>query len=416
MTSARDAASSSSSSTPSRGAGGHGAVGVDLGHVPALGPRARARRTSRASTARGKSTRPGPVRPDGAGGMAATSPAAVSSSGTRSATRWWADSARAVAASHHGQPGARRAPARRAGAPTKRSTALDDVKHDPVVGVGASRLGPQRRAPVGRIDDGDHGELDHRGPGVDEGGDERGGLGARARVTTTSHARQRTEAPSEQVEGGDRPDDDRAREVRDPPRPGRPGWCAHSPGPPWCPRCTTSTGVSGRRPASTRRRAISARAAMPIRTTRVPPVRASAAQSTAPGASGSLTCPLTTVTDDDSPRWVTGTPAGGRRGEGRRDAGDHLEGDAGAAQHLGLLSTAPEHEGITAFEPDDGLAEPGVLEEQGVDLVLVAELAGSLAHVDAHARRAARAPAGAGPPTGRRGRRRLSPAARRRAG
>ena len=75
------------------------------------------------------------------------------------------------------------------------------------------------------------------------------------------------------------------------------------------PAWITATGVSGLRPASRSRAAISARVAMPISTTSVPPARARASQSTDPGSPGTPTCPVTTVTDEAMPRWVTGTPA-----------------------------------------------------------------------------------------------------------
>ena len=46
-----------------------------------------------------------------------------------------------------------------------------------------------------------------------------------------------------------------------------------------------------------------------MRTTSVPPARPSASQSTPTGAEASPTCPVTTVTEVASPRWVTGMPA-----------------------------------------------------------------------------------------------------------
>ena len=121
---------------------------------------------------------------------------------------------------------------------------------------------------------------------------------------------------------------------------------------------------------------------MPIKTTSVPPARASDAQSTAPGAPGSPTCPLTTVTDDDSPRWVTGTPADAGAAKAEVTPGTTSKGMTGGDQRLGLLSAAPEDERVAAFEPDDRPSLAGVLDDEGVDLVLASKLTGSLPDVD----------------------------------
>ena len=48
---------------------------------------------------------------------------------------------------------------------------------------------------------------------------------------------------------------------------------------------------------------------MPIRITSVPLALASDSQSTPPGPASSPTWPVTTVTEVDNPRWVTGMPA-----------------------------------------------------------------------------------------------------------
>ena len=71
----------------------------------------------------------------------------------------------------------------------------------------------------------------------------------------------------------------------------------------------TATGVSPGRPPSRSSAATSARVAAPMRMTSVPPARASEAQSTAAVPERSPTRPVTTVTEVDSPRWVTGIPA-----------------------------------------------------------------------------------------------------------
>src|ERR1019366_4966940 len=75
------------------------------------------------------------------------------------------------------------------------------------------------------------------------------------------------------------------------------------------PPCTPAAGGSGRRPLAISRAAISARSDTPIRMTRVPPALPRACQSTLSAAEASPTRPVTTVTDVDSVRWVTGMPA-----------------------------------------------------------------------------------------------------------
>src|SRR5207248_1983544 len=58
---------------------------------------------------------------------------------------------------------------------------------------------------------------------------------------------------------------------------------------------------------------------------------------------------------------------GARRGAQRGgDAGDHLEGDAGGGERLGLLAAAAEQERVAALEAHDALAAAG-----GVDQRLV---------------------------------------------
>ena len=77
-------------------------------------------------------------------------------------------------------------------------------------------------------------------------------------------------------------------------------------------RAMTAAGVSGDRPPAMSASAIAARVDMPMRITRVPPARASASQSGAPAPSppsAPPTRPVTTVTDEATPRWVTGMPA-----------------------------------------------------------------------------------------------------------
>ena len=60
----------------------------------------------------------------------------------------------------------------------------------------------------------------------------------------------------------------------------------------------------------------------------------------------------------------------GRRGDGRRDAGDDNEGDAALPQVLRLLAAAPEHERVAALQPRHALPLLRPLGEQGIDVIL----------------------------------------------
>ena len=210
MTSAPDAASSSSGADAVGGAGRHRAVGLDLGHLPALAPQPGGDHVACLRRPAGRARAPAP-RPRRRGASAWRPPARRPSrrrgpgrrrDGRRRGPGPWPRPPRPTG----------RAPRAR---PSRRSAdeALDGVgrrEDDPVVGVGARRLGAQRRAAVGGVGDGDHGELDDRGAGVGQGRDERAGLGA----GPGHHDRARrpgAAAGAAQVEGGHGPDDDRAR-------------------------------------------------------------------------------------------------------------------------------------------------------------------------------------------------------------
>ena len=67
------------------------------------------------------------------------------------------------------------------------------------------------------------------------------------------------------------------------------------------PRSITATGVEAAFPPRWSSSAMVARFVIPMRITRVPSILARISQSTLP-------VPVTTVTDDESPRWVTGMP------------------------------------------------------------------------------------------------------------
>ena len=108
--------------------------------------------------------------------------------------------------------------------------------------------------------------------------------------------------------------------------------------------------------------------------------------------------PVTTAKLDGDAAVGDGDAGVGGHGDGGGDAGHDLEGDAGVAQRLRLLAAAAEDERVAALQPDDALALAGLLDEQGVDRVLVvaAGRAGDLADVDQLGVRRARAPAAAG--------------------
>ena len=75
------------------------------------------------------------------------------------------------------------------------------------------------------------------------------------------------------------------------------------------PQWISAAGVSGDIPAEIRSREISGRFFMPMTKTRVEALRASASEScTDPGFVGS-SCPVMSVTEDASVRWVRGMPA-----------------------------------------------------------------------------------------------------------
>ncbi len=237
--------------------------------------------------------------------MEATRSAAVASPGTRSATRPLAASAPVVA----GPTAAIRTPPRErpsCSSGMKRSTALTDVKtiqSYSALRPAASSSARVSTGPVMAIT----GTTTTVAP-ASARPDTRSCTWGRGRVTTT-----------DTPDRGRRPRPPRSRPATDPTTMvagGRSSTAGNSPRRTlterWAgavPHSTTRTGVSGLRPPSIRRRAISALFSIPIKITSVPPARASASHATPPGADGSPTWPVTTVTDVDRPRWVTGTPA-----------------------------------------------------------------------------------------------------------
>jgi len=63
----------------------------------------------------------------------------------------------------------------------------------------------------------------------------------------------------------------------------------------------------------------------------------------------------------------TGTRGPGQQGA---DPGNHLEGNAGGFEGLGLLATPPEHERVAPLEPGHPLAGLGLLDQQPLDVGL----------------------------------------------
>ena len=75
------------------------------------------------------------------------------------------------------------------------------------------------------------------------------------------------------------------------------------------PHSTSAAGVVSGSPSALSLAATDSRERHPISTTRVPLVRASADQSTSVAGLSGDSEPVTKVTDEATPRWVTGMPA-----------------------------------------------------------------------------------------------------------
>ena len=149
------------------------------------------------------------------------------------------------------------------------------------------------------------------------------------------------------------------------------------------PRAITATGVSGARPPLSRASATASRVVIPMRTTRVPPARASASQSGPAAPAVSPTRPVTTVTDEARPRWVTGIPSAAGTPKAEVTPGTTSQSMPAALEDLGLLAAPAEEERIAALETHHGGRASAVLHQEPPDLVLaVAGRVGHLAHVD----------------------------------
>ena len=123
-------------------------------------------------------------------------------------------------------------------------------------------------------------------------------------------------------------------------------------------------GVSGERPAAISARAISANAGEPHEDDQ----RAGLSDSAPIDRFGRMAA-------DESHRRsmfaMRQRDAGvGGEAEGRGDAGDDFEGNAGLGQRFGLLTAAAEQEWVAALEPDHGEPAARALDEHGGDFIL----------------------------------------------
>ena len=122
------------------------------------------------------------------------------------------------------------------------------------------------------------------------------------------------------------------------------------------PHSTTATGVDAARPCSIRRCAISAQAPDAHQEDE----RVDARREMRPVDAGVVLRGIFVAGDDGERRRepaVRHRDARVRgRGDGRRDAGDDLERDAGGGQRLRLLAAAAEDERVAALQPHDALA------------------------------------------------------------
>ena len=271
---------------------------------------------------------------------------------------------------------------------------------DPVAGPRtAGGRGPQGGPAVGRVDLAGQRELQHRRPGPLERVDQ----AARPATRAGHHHRAARQRPGAAGAGcppsaGHRADDDDAPAAPARPRPGPPAWCAPSAGG-VVPRSTTSDRRVGRPAAGDERvgdvgpgRHAHQDHQRPARPGQGRPVRARRRRRRRRRG------PLTTVTDDDHAPMGDRDPDGGRDAERRRHARDHLAGDAGRAERLGLLPATPEDEGVAAFEADHDGCRAGRARRAGSSIsswwAAPARL-GILAHVD---QRGAAAAPGRAPP------------------
>lgn len=118
-----------------------------------------------------------------------------------------------------------------------------------------------------------------------------------------------------------------------------------------------------------------------MRMTSVVWLRASTSQSRVERGSPGATCPDTTVNPCDKDRCVTGIPPARVRRWPTTPGGSPAPAPR-PPRTRGTLAAAPEHEGVATLEPDDAASGPGVLDHQGVDVLLPGPRAGISADVD----------------------------------
>ena len=110
--------------------------------------------------------------------------------------------------------------------------------------------------------------------------------------------------------------------------------------------------------------------ATPIMIAKVVLAVASACQLRVEPGSPGRAWPEITVKPWVSSRWVSGTPANAGPAIAEETPGITVTGMPRGRADLPLLTTAAEHEGVAALEPDDGLAPCRVLDQSLVDPLL----------------------------------------------
>ena len=115
---------------------------------------------------------------------------------------------------------------------------------------------------------------------------------------------------------------------------------------------------------------MSPRRPIPIRITSVPGTAARAAQSVCSEGLPGSSCPVTTVNEVASPRWVTGIPAAAGAAIALVTPGTTSKGTPAAASASASSPAAAEDERVAALQAHDPPAATAVRDERRVDLVL----------------------------------------------
>ena len=94
--------------------------------------------------------------------------------------------------------------------------------------------------------------------------------------------------------------------------------------------------------------------------------------------------PVTTVTDEAMPRWVTGMPTAAGTPKADDTPGTTSQAIPACVSASRLLAAAAEEEGVATLQAHHHRGAPAVLDEQAPDLLLAGApaLFGVLAHVD----------------------------------